>query len=119
MNRNRLFTTLFSALTLTFCTSIIAAPPAPAAPGDDASAAIKPELADEALAKGTIMSVNPDKHEFVLKTESDREVTVKYNESTTFWVDGKEVEAADALKADFIAKVLHKRGMAMKVEILK
>ena len=65
------------------------------------------------------MSVIADEHESGVTTESDREVTVKYNESTTFWVDGKEVEAADALKADFIAKVLHKRGMAMKVEILK
>ncbi|MEX2216127.1 MAG: hypothetical protein WD768_18595 [Phycisphaeraceae bacterium] len=112
MFRSSFFTVICSALALTVTSALVAAPPAPI----DAP---KPIVADEAMTQGKIMSVNMDKHEFVLKTEQDREVTVKFDEKTTFWVDGKEAQASEALKADASAKVLHKKGLAMKVDILK
>ena len=66
-------------------------------------------------ASGTIMSVDRDAKTFVLAS-GEEEVTVSFNETTKFLLDGKEADAARVLKIGSKVKVAHEGGVAQKVE---
>src|SRR5262245_53603113 len=75
-------------------------------------------LGDEAVAEGTVKSVDAKASSFVLTT-GGKDITVKYDAKTKFLRGGKDAKMEDVLKAGAKVKVHHKDAMASKVDAVE
>lgn len=74
----------------------------------------------ETVIAGAIKSVDAEAKSFVLTVkdgEDGKDVTLKVDDKTKYWLDGKEATLDEALKAGATARVAHTDGLATKVDV--
>lgn len=87
-----------------------------AAPASVALAAVAPAVAaDEAIAEGSVKSVDAKAGTFVLTT-AGKDITVRTSKDTTYASGGKESTLEEVVKVGERVKVTHKDALATKVE---